>query len=140
MADETVAVEHIFTVTANTAQQAILQGAPQGTRLLVNVLGGTFDGPKLRGTVLAGGGDWLTVRADGSFKLDVRLTLQTDDGANILMTYQGIGVNEEGAMKLRTAPLFETGAEQYAWLNNIQAIAHGMPGQGNVTYTVYALK
>lgn len=140
MADETVAVEHIFTVTAITSQQAILQGAPQGTRVLVTVTGGTFEGPKLKGTVLAGGGDWLTIRADGSFKLDVRITLQTDDGANILMTYQGIGTREDGVAKIRTAPLFETGAENYTWLNNIQAVAHGTPGQGDVTYTVYALK
>ncbi len=140
MADETVAVEHIFTVTANTAQQAVIAGAPSGTRVMVNVSGGTFEGPNLKGTVLAGGGDWVTARADGSVKLDVRITLQTDDGAHILMTYSGIGVRGEDGLSLRTAPLFETGAEKYLWLNNIQAIAHGTPGKGEVTYVVYALK
>ena len=140
MADETVPVELILTVTAGTAPQSMIPGAPSGTRVMVNVSGGTFEGPKLKGTVLPGGGDWVTARADGSVKLDVRITLQTDDGANILMTYSCIGLRGEGGLTLRTAPLFETGAEKYLWLNNIQAIAHGTPGQGNVTYVVYALK
>ena len=34
-----------------------------------------------RGTVLGGGGDWVTAVADGIFELDFRVTLETDDGA-----------------------------------------------------------
>ncbi|MFN0096009.1 MAG: DUF3237 domain-containing protein [Dehalococcoidia bacterium] len=136
---ETLPVEKLFTITANTAQAGMLQGAPQGGRLIVNVTGGTFDGPKLKGAVEAGGADWLTLRADGSFKLDVRIMLKTEDGAQILMTYNGIGVTEGGAAKLRTAPVFETGDERYAWLNRVQAVAHGAPGANSVTYDVYAL-
>jgi hypothetical protein len=136
---ETLPVEKLFTVTANTTQAGMLQGAPQGDRLIVNVTGGSFEGPKLKGTVEAGGADWLTLRADGSFKLDVRIMLKTDDGALILMTYTGIGVTDGGAPKLRTAPLFETGDERYTWLNRVQAVATGAPGAGSVTYDVYAL-
>lgn len=136
---ETLPVEKLFTITANTTQAGMLAGAPQGGRLIVHVTGGSFEGPKLKGIVESGGGDWLTMRADGSFKLDVRILLKTDDGAQILMTYTGIGVVEGGAPKLRTTPLFETGDERYTWLNRVQAVAHGAPGQGNVTYDVYAL-
>ncbi len=132
-------VRHLFTITANTAGNTMLQGAPQGNRLLVTVTGGSFEGPELRGTVESGGGDWVTMRADGSLKLDVRITLRTHDGAAILMTYNGIGVNPGSGYSLRTAPLFETGDARYAWLNNVQAVAHGAPGHGNVKYDVYAL-
>ena len=69
----------------------------------------------MKGTVKGPGGDWVTSRPDGSALLDVRLLLETDDGAVILMQYKGILT--EGGARLRTAPLFETGDERYAWLN-----------------------
>jgi hypothetical protein len=105
---------------------------------VVDASGGTFEGPKLKGTVKAPGGDWVTVRPDGVLQLDVRVLLETDDGAIILMQYKGIGV--DGGSNIRTAPLFETGDERYAWLNSVQAVAHGSTGDGDVTYQVYALR
>ncbi len=71
-------------------------------------------------------------------QLDVRILLETDDGAVILMQYKGIGV--DGGENIRTAPLFETGDERYAWLNSVQAVAHGSVGDGTVTYNVFALR
>ena len=58
-------------------------------RVIVPVSGGTFDGPKLKGTVLPGG-DWIVRRPDGSSVLDVRIILQTDDAQKIYMQYRGI--------------------------------------------------
>ena len=55
------------------------------------------------------------------------------------MTYLGIGVPGEDGLSLRTAPMFETGDERYAWLNNVQAVATGSSAAGVVTYDVYAL-
>lgn len=134
----TLPAEHLFTVTALTdPAPTFIANGPQGTRLLVTVTGGTFEGPRLRGSVVPSGGDWVTLRANGSMKLDVRITLQTDDGAAILMTYQGIGT--DGGARLRTAPLFETGDERYAWLNDLQAVAHGGIVDGGVRYEVYGL-
>jgi hypothetical protein len=102
---------------------------------------GGFAGPKLNGTIAdVAGGDWVTVRPDGSMKLDVRLVLRTDDGAHILMTYSGVGRSDPGGVTtLRTAPLFETGDDRYAWLNSIQAAAHGTTDAESVSYDVYAL-
>ena len=72
----------------------------------------------------------MTVRADGSMKVDVRLVLRTHDGADILMTYSGIATRDGDAMRtVRTAPLFETGDERYSWLNLVQAVAHGRPAR-----------
>jgi hypothetical protein len=69
--------------------------------------------------------------------LDVRILLKTDDGADILMEYKGIGL--DGATRITTAPMFQTGAEQYAWLNSTVAVARGSSGGGSVTYDVYAV-
>ena len=60
---------------------------PLGHRRIVRVTGGRFTVPKLRGTVLPGGGDWLVERRDGTRVLDVRITLKTDDGHLIYAHY-----------------------------------------------------
>ena len=132
--------EHLFTLTASLGGTSVINGGPQGGRAIVAVAGGEFTGPRLQGTLVENsGGDWVTLRADGTFKLDVRITLQTDDGATILMSYQGIGIRTETGNVLRTAPLFETGDERYAWMNSVQAVGLGSSGGGKVTYDVYAL-
>lgn len=120
---------------------------PSGDRRIGLVTGGTFDGERLRGTVLPGGADWLMVRADGATTLDVRIVLQTDDGAAIGMTYRGLRHGPADVMAkvakgepvdpasdhFRTAVAFETASERYAWLNGIIAIGTGSrPPEGPV--------
>src|ERR1700737_3956084 len=64
---------------------------PYGTRRTVPIAGGDFEGPRLRGSVLPGGSaDWVLLRADGVLELDLRATLQTDDGALISMRSFGL--------------------------------------------------
>ena len=63
---------------------------PHGTRVTAPIASGHFEGPRLRGKVLPGGGDWTLLRADGVLELDLRLTLETDDGALIHMTSFGL--------------------------------------------------
>jgi len=116
---------------------SMIPDGPAGTRVTVQVDGGTFTGPRLRGTVLGPSADWAVFRADGSIKLDVRNLLRTEDGADIYMGYSGIGL--DGGARLRTAPLFETGDGRYAWLNTIQAVATGSSDGTVVDYEVYAL-
>lgn len=140
MPQTSLPVEHLFTITATTAAPITLQNGPRGTRLVAPVTGGTFEGSKLKGTVHEqAGGDYVTMRADGSLHVDVRLILSTEDGAAILMTYRGIAVRDGAGLSIRTAPLFETGDDRYTWLNNVQAVATGTTARGSVTYEVYAL-
>jgi hypothetical protein len=82
-----------------------------------------FEGDRLRGTVLAGGDDWTVKRADGVIELDLRITLQTDDGALIHMTFEGIRDDGAGGGPyFRTAPRFETASSKYSFMNRILAI------------------
>jgi hypothetical protein len=96
---------------------------PQGTLTVFPVIGGSFDGDRVRGKVLAGGGDWVKGRGDGTFTLDLRVTLQTDDGALIYMTFTG--VRDDANHYFRTAPRFETAAAKYAFLNRLLAVGIG---------------
>src|SRR5437870_13849272 len=76
--------------------QVVVEGAqkigavPHGTRVTAPISGGRFEGPRLRGRVVPGGGDWTLLRTDGVLELDLRVTLETDDGALIHMTLVGL--------------------------------------------------
>lgn len=138
---DTPTLEHLFSLTATLSEKpAVLMNAPQGSRVIVPVTGGHFEGARLRGTVDNSGGDWVTLRADGSIKLDVRALLHTDDGADIFIRYEGVGVRIDGTLRIVTAPLFETGDERYAWLNSVQAVARGISTGDKVTYEVFAVQ
>ena len=63
---------------------------PLGGRHIDMLGAGSFEGPRLRGTVLAGGMDQKTFRADGAMTPNVRIILETDDGALIYVHYTGI--------------------------------------------------
>src|SRR5689334_706482 len=63
---------------------------PRGRRRIIPILGGTFEGPNVRGKVLQGGADWQIVRADGLAELDTRYMLQTDTGSLVYIQNAGI--------------------------------------------------
>jgi hypothetical protein len=114
--------EYLGRLRAETGTRTVVENGPQGTRTIVQIVGGRFEGPRVKASVQTPAGDWITNRADGSYRLDVRLTLKTDDGALILVTYNGIGQTTDGGASLRAAPLFETGDSRYAWLTRLQAV------------------
>jgi len=93
-----------------------------GTLLIFPIVGGSFEGERLRGTVLSGG-DWVTAKPDGTFELDARVTLETDDGVLIYMTFTG--VRDDAIHYFRTVPRFETASPKYAFLNRLLAIGIG---------------
>jgi hypothetical protein len=96
---------------------------PAGKLSIFPVIGGSFEGDRLRGTVLAGGGDWVTATSDGTFEVDLRVTLETDDGALIHMTFTG--VRDDARRYFRTLPRFETAAPKYAFLNHLLGVGIG---------------
>ena len=134
------AFEYLGTLRAETGTRTVVENGPQGTRTIVQVVVGRFEGPHLKASVQAPAGDWITNRADGSYRLDVRLTLKTDDGALILVTYNGIGQTTNAGASLRIAPLFETGDSRYVWLTRLQAVGVGERIGTGVKYDIYALK
>jgi Protein of unknown function (DUF3237) len=135
-----VAVEYLGRVTFDIGPRVIIEEGPQGTRAIVPVVAGSFEGPKIQARLSPPAGDWITMRPDGSYKLDVRVTWVTTDGAAILMTYSGIGQLTDNGSTIRSAPLFEVGDPRYAWLNRIQAVGiGGRTGQDHVGYEIYAL-
>jgi len=129
--------ELLFTIHAQVELPQQIGATPQGNRQIFYAKGGTFEGPKLKGKALAGGGDWLLVRPDGIAEVDVRATLQTDDGALIYTRYKGLIDSTTGYF--RTTPRFETAAEKYSWLNKIIAVGVGRSEGGQVVYDVFQI-
>src|SRR3982075_1116028 len=123
---------------------------PHGTRVTAPIASGHFEGPRLRGKVLPGGGDWTLLGSDGVLELDLRITLETDDGALIYMTSFGVRHGPPEVLAalargesvdpseyyFRTAPRFETSAPAYAFLNRLIAIASGDRHATGPIYTI----
>src|SRR2546427_3949366 len=80
----------LMTLQVAVAGAQKIGAVPHGTRLTAAIASGHFEGPRLRGKVLPGGGDWTLLRGDGVLELDLRLTLETDDGALIHMASFGL--------------------------------------------------
>ncbi len=110
----------------NTAPQQNVGAGPHGARVTFPIAGGFFEGDRLRGKVLPGGDDWVIKRSDGVLELDLRITLETDDGALVHMTFEGIR-DDEGPRGpyFRTLPRFETAEPKYAFLNRLLAVGTG---------------
>jgi hypothetical protein len=128
--------------------------------VIVNVKpGGWVKGPKINGSFVAPGADWLRIMPSGVLRLDVRASILTDDNQTIYLTYAGVAVHStESAAKANrgevvtwkdmqyfiTAPTFQTSSEKYAWLNGVQAINKGVEfklGEGGyVIYDVYVVR
>ncbi|MGW0038306.1 DUF3237 domain-containing protein [Gordonia sp. NPDC003376] len=146
-----------FTFDAKLSAPVDFGSTAQGTRLYIEVLGGRAEGDRLNGTVLRGGGDWLTVTSDGWGLTDVRLGIETDDGASLLVTYSGLieinaafgavlggeGATDFGDQYFRSAVRIATGDERYAWVDHALFVsegkAHWLAGEPgpSVTYNVH---
>ena len=112
-------------------------------------------GPKINGTVVPPSGDWLNVMPDGSFRLDVRASLKTDDGEFILIAYNGVLAPTKDVMDrfnkgeviasndvyFLTAPRFTTASKKYDWLNTVQAVGKMVTlQQGKLKYDLFLLR
>jgi hypothetical protein len=135
-------------VTVVGAQR--IGAVPHGTRLTAPIATGHFEGPRLRGRVLPGGGDWTLLRGDGVLELDLRLALETDDGALIHMASFGLRHGPPEVMAalgrgesvdpssyyFRTTARFETGHPEYAFLNRLVAVSSGDRRAAGPIYTI----
>jgi hypothetical protein len=140
----------LMTVRIIAAPAQSIGAVPHGTRMTFPITGGDFAGPRLRGKILPGGGDWAVLRADGVLELDLRITLETDDRALIHMTFDGLRhgppaviaalgrgeVVDPASYYFRTVPRFETAAPRYDFLNRIVAIGVGENSPSGPVHTI----
>ncbi len=132
----------LCTISASLTEPFLLLDTPSGTRAIVEVTGFEVTGERLTGHLKGNAAaDWLTVDSRGQGTIDVRALVETDDGALIFVTYRGrLDISGgPGTAPAYSAPLFETGDERYAWLNDLVCVAIGGTTADGVEYEVYAI-
>jgi hypothetical protein len=127
----------LMTLRLDTAPTQNVGAGPRGERITFPVIGGSFEGDRIRGKVLPSGGDWVVKRPDGVLELDLRITLETDDGALVHMAFEGIRNDAvPGAPYFRTLPRFETSEAKYSFLNRLLAVGTGEIRAGRPVHTI----
>ena len=124
---------------------------PRGRRRIIPILGGTFEGPNIRGKVLPGGADWQIVRADGLAELDTRYALQTEQGSIIYIQNAGMRHAPPAITKkllageavdpaqvyFKTVPTFETSSPELQWLTRAIFVGTGERNPDEVVIRVW---
>ena len=93
---------------------------PKGTRTVIPIVGGTFEGPDMKGEILSGGADYQLIdQESGRTEIEAIYSIKTDDGVYIHIRNCGLITSGQGGFYFRTTPKFEAPKDsKYAWLNN----------------------
>ena len=147
----TLRLQPLFIFHIEVKPPSIIGATPGHDRRIGEIAGGRFEGERMRGRILSGGSDWQSLRNDATTTLNVRLVLETDDGALIAMTYLGMRHGPKEVMDrlargesvspseyyMRATPYYETASEKYGWLNRIVSVAYGHRMAGGAIYQVF---
>lgn len=124
-----------------TVAPAVEHGMIDGLRKrFIPITGGTVAGPKLRGLVLSGGGDWQAIHDDGITEVMAKYALKADDGTVINVINPGIRVAapdiiariaagedvDPSLYYFRTSPRFEVVKGKHDWLRRKVFVARGI--------------
>ena len=118
-------LEYVLQLKVTLGEAFTVGDTPHGRRTIIPITGGTFEGPRLKGTILPGGADYqMANTAMNRTEIEAIYCIRTDDGVNIHIRNRGIiatsaGTDGRPAFYFRCAPQFEAPADSpYAWLNN----------------------
>ena len=131
-----------------------LGDVPRGRRRIIPIVGGTFEGPDVRGKVMPGGADWQIVRTDGFAELDTRYMLQTDAGKLIYIQNAGMRhappdvtrkllageAVDPSLVYFKTVPTFETSAPELQWLTRSIFVGTGERYPNEVVIRVWRVE
>ena len=145
--------EFLMSLAVDVGEVVSMGMTPLGERRVVGILGGTFEGPEMRGEILPGGADRQLVRKDGVLDIDAHYALKDEAGGVVRVVSQGyrygpgeilaaLARGEEvdpAKYFFRTAMRFETGAPHLEWLNKTLAVSIGERQARRVLLGVYRL-
>ncbi len=147
-------LEFLFQVTATLDSPVELGKTKYGKRRIIGINGGTFEGPNIKGTVVAGGADWQTLRDDGTADLVATYSIRTDQGETIYIENSGIRTASSEVLArlargedvhpaeyyMRTSAKMEVNEDsQYAFLNKSIIVSTGMRKANSVIIRFYRL-
>lgn len=132
----------------------IIGKTPAGERRIVDILGGTFEGPGLRGEVPPGGADWQLIQPDGAGRLHARYTIRSHDGALLYVENDGVRngsaevlaemmsgvIVEPSRYYFRSVPRIECADPRYAWLMDRILVCSGARTKDRVILDLYVVR
>lgn len=132
------------TLTLDTPSDGLfmLGATPVGTRIIQEIAGVRFEGERLQASMKGqAAADWLAIDAKGIATFDIRMLLETDDGALVYFAYEG---RSDWSKGMGSAPIyvqarFESGDERYGWVNNIPVVGKGEIRDGGVAYDFFEM-
>jgi hypothetical protein len=115
---ETPRAELAFTIHVQIGPVQQIGQIPAGGARVIPITGGSFEGPRIKGTVMPGGADWQITRPDGVTELRAHYGLKTDDGAIIQVKNHCLAFTPAGGVRsIRSVLTFEAPAGPHDWLN-----------------------
>lgn len=144
-------LEFLYSLNCTLGERFSTGVGPYGDVRVIPITGGTFEGPKIKGTcdqvlfspshlanhllttwfigeVLNLGADWNYLDNQGVSHPDTRYSLRTDDGENIYIKTAG---SNQGNGLTHLRGIYETGSEKYFWLNYVTAVGILRSGGGD---------
>lgn len=147
----TISLEEICTFIVEVAHPHEIGQSTEGARRIIPIVGGKVEGARLSGKILNVGADWQSMDGDTLAHLDARYALETDDGALIEVSSQGLrhmsadvaqriaageAVDPE-SYYMRTLIRLQSGDPRYDWVNQSLFLAKGGKFGTTVRLTVY---
>lgn len=124
-------------VVIDVGERFEIGATPFGARMIGEITGAHWEGERFRAKMVgAAAADWAVVGADDLLAADVRMTLQTDDGALLFLHYGGL-LDGRADPPIRSAMRFETADPRYAWMGRTVFIAAGSWDGSKVRYEVF---
>ena len=132
-----------WTAEVQIGEKQDLGDGELGQRFLVPILGGTFEGPLLRGRVLAGGADRQWVRPDGVREFDALYDMQADDGTVITVRNRVLVDGDDPSTRYaRSVVHAKTATGPHSWVMRrllVGTLESLRPAKAAVHVTVYVL-
>ncbi|MGR3810868.1 DUF3237 domain-containing protein [Jiulongibacter sp. NS-SX5] len=127
---------------------------PRGLRRIIPIIGGTVEGPEIKGEIIGGGADWQFIREDGVAELEAHYQFKTDDGVIIYVKNDAMRVaSPEVAAKIakgipveaseyyfKGRPKLEAPEGKYHWMNNTMFICQGVKNPLDVSIFIWRVK
>ncbi|OZC85865.1 hypothetical protein CH274_03280 [Rhodococcus sp. 06-418-5] len=150
MGPELIFVAHL---SVTVGEPIDLGEVVDGHRRIVPILGGTVEGPLLRGRVLPGGADHQILRTPTLTELDARYALETDAGERVAVHNMGIrsGAEEDidalvrgedvpaDRVYFRSQPRLSSAASRLAWMNERLFLGSGRRLPNSIELDIYQI-
>jgi hypothetical protein len=147
----TIVLEEICTFIVELARPQEIREIAGAARRIIPIVGGTVVGARLSGKILNVGADWQSMEGDRLAHLDARYAVETNDGALIEVSSQGLRhmstdvarriasgeAVDPGSYYMRTLIRLQCGDPRYGWVNESLFLATGGKSGTTVRLAVY---